>query len=129
MTYFEVFYQYYEAALYSLYLISTGWRQFDDDKVTSIDESSVVTKAAYVLFYRRRDLGAQNIGISLSAAASLLSEVPSIDESDLECDRKDDVWTERTTCQPSELSNDDLKQRIKPATALVYKWTDIEDID
>lgn len=31
-----------------------GWREFDDSKVREIGESSIVTKAAYVLFYRRR---------------------------------------------------------------------------
>ncbi|KAM5125644.1 ubiquitin carboxyl-terminal hydrolase 19-like, partial [Mantella aurantiaca] len=32
-----------------------GWRLFDDSTVTSVDESQVVTRYAYVLFYRRRN--------------------------------------------------------------------------
>lgn len=32
-----------------------GWRLFDDSTVTTVDESQVVTRYAYVLFYRRRD--------------------------------------------------------------------------
>ena len=32
----------------------TGWRLCDDSHVTSTSESSVVTKDAYLLFYRRR---------------------------------------------------------------------------
>jgi len=31
-----------------------GWREFDDRKVREMSESHVTTKAAYVLFYRRR---------------------------------------------------------------------------
>ena len=34
--------------------MSTGWREFDDSKVREINESCITTKAAYVLFYRRR---------------------------------------------------------------------------
>lgn len=33
----------------------TGWRLFDDSTVTTVDESQVVTRYAYVLFYRRRN--------------------------------------------------------------------------
>uniref|UniRef100_A0A8C9G7S0 Ubiquitin carboxyl-terminal hydrolase 19 n=1 Tax=Pavo cristatus TaxID=9049 RepID=A0A8C9G7S0_PAVCR len=32
-----------------------GWRLFDDSTVTTVDESQVVTRYAYVLFYRRRN--------------------------------------------------------------------------
>ncbi|XP_062978176.1 ubiquitin carboxyl-terminal hydrolase 19 isoform X2 [Elgaria multicarinata webbii] len=32
-----------------------GWRLFDDSTVTIVDESQVVTRYAYVLFYRRRN--------------------------------------------------------------------------
>lgn len=32
-----------------------GWRFFDDHKVTTASESQVVTRSAYVLFYRRCD--------------------------------------------------------------------------
>lgn len=33
----------------------TGWRLFDDSTVTMVEESQVVTRYAYVLFYRRRN--------------------------------------------------------------------------
>lgn len=33
----------------------SGWRLFDDSTVTTVDESQVVTRYAYVLFYRRRN--------------------------------------------------------------------------
>lgn len=39
--------------LYQLY--PTGWRLFDDSTVTMVEESQVVTRYAYVLFYRRRN--------------------------------------------------------------------------
>ncbi|XP_038177925.1 ubiquitin carboxyl-terminal hydrolase 19 isoform X5 [Arvicola amphibius] len=32
-----------------------GWRLFDDSTVSTVDESQVVTRYAYVLFYRRRN--------------------------------------------------------------------------
>uniref|UniRef100_A0A8B9LIQ5 ubiquitinyl hydrolase 1 n=1 Tax=Astyanax mexicanus TaxID=7994 RepID=A0A8B9LIQ5_ASTMX len=32
-----------------------GWRLFDDSTVTTVEESQVVTRYAYVLFYRRRN--------------------------------------------------------------------------
>ncbi|XP_049496379.1 ubiquitin carboxyl-terminal hydrolase 19 isoform X4 [Panthera uncia] len=32
-----------------------GWRLFDDSTVTTVDESQIVTRYAYVLFYRRRN--------------------------------------------------------------------------
>lgn len=42
--------------LSSLLLVSpVGWRLFDDSTVTMVDESQVVTRYAYVLFYRRRN--------------------------------------------------------------------------
>ena len=34
--------------------IDKKWYEFDDSDVSKIDGSSAVTKAAYVLFYRRR---------------------------------------------------------------------------
>ena len=34
---------------------STGWRLFDDSIVKPCSESQVVSRSAYVLFYRRRD--------------------------------------------------------------------------
>lgn len=34
---------------------AAGWRLFDDSTVTTVDESQVVTRYAYVLFYRRRN--------------------------------------------------------------------------
>lgn len=36
-----------------LYLL-TGWRYFDDRRVTETSEERVVSKYAYVLFYKRR---------------------------------------------------------------------------
>lgn len=35
--------------------LAVGWRLFDDSTVTTVDESQVVTRYAYVLFYRRRN--------------------------------------------------------------------------
>jgi ubiquitin C-terminal hydrolase len=31
------------------------WYEFDDSSVSSVDSGSVITKAAYVLFYKRRN--------------------------------------------------------------------------
>nr|XP_005162176.1 ubiquitin carboxyl-terminal hydrolase 19 isoform X2 [Danio rerio] len=36
-------------------LSDVGWRLFDDSTVTTVEESQVVTRYAYVLFYRRRN--------------------------------------------------------------------------
>lgn len=36
-------------------LFPPGWRLFDDSTVTMVEESQVVTRYAYVLFYRRRN--------------------------------------------------------------------------
>lgn len=42
--------------LTSLLLVPlVGWRLFDDSTVTMVEESQVVTRYAYVLFYRRRN--------------------------------------------------------------------------
>ncbi len=35
--------------------IDNKWYEFDDSSVSRIDPSSAVTKAAYVLFYKRRN--------------------------------------------------------------------------
>ena len=37
-------------------LVILGWRHFDDDQVTKMDEESVVSSFAYVLVYRMRDI-------------------------------------------------------------------------
>lgn len=37
------------------YCFLPGWRLFDDSMVSMTSEKQVVTRAAYVLFYRRRD--------------------------------------------------------------------------
>lgn len=37
------------------FLSCSGWRLFDDSTVTTVEESQVVTRYAYVLFYRRRN--------------------------------------------------------------------------
>ncbi|XP_066526402.1 ubiquitin carboxyl-terminal hydrolase 19 isoform X2 [Hoplias malabaricus] len=61
-----------------------GWRLFDDSTVTTVEESQVVTRYAYVLFYRRRNspverpprllgpLGAES-SVAAGAAASQAS--------------------------------------------------------
>lgn len=41
--------------LSTLPLPATGWRLFDDSTVTMVEESQVVTRYAYVLFYRRQN--------------------------------------------------------------------------
>jgi len=58
--------------------IVTGWREFDDSKVREITESSVTTKAAYVLFYRRRPTPAVPTSVSSASVPSGISApVPS----------------------------------------------------
>uniref|UniRef100_A0AAY4EGI9 ubiquitinyl hydrolase 1 n=1 Tax=Denticeps clupeoides TaxID=299321 RepID=A0AAY4EGI9_9TELE len=53
-----------------------GWRLFDDSTVTTVEESQVVTRYAYVLFYRRRNSPVERpprflgpLGAEASAAA------------------------------------------------------------
>uniref|UniRef100_A0A673LWU9 ubiquitinyl hydrolase 1 n=1 Tax=Sinocyclocheilus rhinocerous TaxID=307959 RepID=A0A673LWU9_9TELE len=65
-----------------------GWRLFDDSTVTTVEESQVVTRYAYVLFYRRRNspverpshllgpLGAES-SVATGGAASQVSSAPS----------------------------------------------------
>lgn len=71
-----------------LSLFISGWRLFDDSTVTTVEESQVVTRYAYVLFYRRRNapverpshllgpLGAES-SAATSGAASQVSSAPS----------------------------------------------------
>uniref|UniRef100_A0A672SU90 ubiquitinyl hydrolase 1 n=1 Tax=Sinocyclocheilus grahami TaxID=75366 RepID=A0A672SU90_SINGR len=65
-----------------------GWRLFDDSTVTTVEESQVVTRYAYVLFYRRRNSPVERpshflgpLGTESSAAtgsaASQVSSAPS----------------------------------------------------
>uniref|UniRef100_A0AAR2J037 ubiquitinyl hydrolase 1 n=1 Tax=Pygocentrus nattereri TaxID=42514 RepID=A0AAR2J037_PYGNA len=63
-----------------------GWRLFDDSTVTTVEESQVVTRYAYVLFYRRRNspverpprllgpLGAESSAAAGAAASQLRAE-------------------------------------------------------
>uniref|UniRef100_A0A671QPC4 ubiquitinyl hydrolase 1 n=1 Tax=Sinocyclocheilus anshuiensis TaxID=1608454 RepID=A0A671QPC4_9TELE len=63
-----------------------GWRLFDDSTVTTVEESQVVTRYAYVLFYRRRNspverpshllgpLGAESSAATGSAASQASSQ-------------------------------------------------------
>uniref|UniRef100_A0A8C5GW92 ubiquitinyl hydrolase 1 n=1 Tax=Gouania willdenowi TaxID=441366 RepID=A0A8C5GW92_GOUWI len=72
-----------------------GWRLFDDSTVTMVDESQVVTRYAYVLFFRRRNspverpprihrpLGAE----SSSAASHIWWELEDLDEVPLQQSR------------------------------------------
>ncbi|XP_028308441.1 ubiquitin carboxyl-terminal hydrolase 19 isoform X2 [Gouania willdenowi] len=72
-----------------------GWRLFDDSTVTMVDESQVVTRYAYVLFFRRRNspverpprihrpLGAESssaAGASASQASHIWWELEDLDE-------------------------------------------------
>ncbi|XP_062872197.1 ubiquitin carboxyl-terminal hydrolase 19 [Trichomycterus rosablanca] len=63
-----------------------GWRLFDDSTVTTVEESQVVTRYAYVLFYRRRNspverpprflgpLGAESAAAAGAAASQACSQ-------------------------------------------------------
>jgi hypothetical protein len=57
------------------------WRNFDDSRVTSdVDESEVVSSAAYCLFYKRRDVGSHldspgNAMVADSLSPSLWEEI------------------------------------------------------
>merc|ERR1712211_126128 len=42
------------------------WYHFDDSSVTPISENAIVTKAAYVLFYQRREDTSANHAASIS---------------------------------------------------------------
>jgi ubiquitin carboxyl-terminal hydrolase 4/11/15 len=41
---------------YAMNPLTKTWHEFNDSSVNSINEENLVTSAAYVLFYRRRDL-------------------------------------------------------------------------
>uniref|UniRef100_A0A8C2IB44 ubiquitinyl hydrolase 1 n=1 Tax=Cyprinus carpio TaxID=7962 RepID=A0A8C2IB44_CYPCA len=69
-----------------------GWRLFDDSTVTTVEESQVVTRYAYVLFYRRRNspverpshflgpLGAESSAATGSAASLIWQELEEDEE-------------------------------------------------
>lgn len=66
--------------------MAEGWRLFDDSTVTTVEESQVVTRYAYVLFYRRRNspverpprfpspVGAESAGSAGAAGDQVRSE-------------------------------------------------------
>jgi hypothetical protein len=56
-------------------LVDLGvWRNFDDSRVTSdVDESEVVSSAAYCLFYKRRDVGSHHDSPGNAMVADSLS--------------------------------------------------------
>lgn len=98
---------------------ATGWRQFDDDKVLTVGESSVVTRAAYLLFYRRRDLVPSKR--DKSAATSVPGGV-SLDVDDNDSQEPDDDIQ-----SASFLRRDKHPKGTMPRVA--YPMTDIDDID
>uniref|UniRef100_A0A8C5GUP9 ubiquitinyl hydrolase 1 n=1 Tax=Gouania willdenowi TaxID=441366 RepID=A0A8C5GUP9_GOUWI len=69
-----------------------GWRLFDDSTVTMVDESQVVTRYAYVLFFRRRNspverpprihrpLGAESSSAAGASASHIWWELEDLDE-------------------------------------------------
>ena len=63
---------------YTAYAKNNGqWCYFDDSRVTEVnDEKEVVSEAAYVLYYRRRDLDDWDRTIGLPSAASVGSSSP-----------------------------------------------------
>uniref|UniRef100_A0AAY4EH88 ubiquitinyl hydrolase 1 n=1 Tax=Denticeps clupeoides TaxID=299321 RepID=A0AAY4EH88_9TELE len=68
-----------------------GWRLFDDSTVTTVEESQVVTRYAYVLFYRRRNSPVERpprflgpLGAEASAAAGAAASQASLIWQELE---------------------------------------------
>uniref|UniRef100_A0A8C1KGG7 ubiquitinyl hydrolase 1 n=1 Tax=Cyprinus carpio TaxID=7962 RepID=A0A8C1KGG7_CYPCA len=64
-----------------------GWRLFDDSTVTTVEESQVVTRYAYVLFYRRRNSPVERpshflgpLGAESSAASLIWQELEEDEE-------------------------------------------------
>uniref|UniRef100_A0A8C2ICC4 ubiquitinyl hydrolase 1 n=1 Tax=Cyprinus carpio TaxID=7962 RepID=A0A8C2ICC4_CYPCA len=84
-----------------------GWRLFDDSTVTTVEESQVVTRYAYVLFYRRRNspverpshflgpLGAESSAATGSAASQASSQT--LFGTDLDPDGQPQLSTEVTS--------------------------------
>ncbi|KAK7883974.1 hypothetical protein WMY93_027097 [Mugilogobius chulae] len=102
-----------------------GWRLFDDSTVTMVEESQVVTRYAYVLFYRRRNspverpqrmprpLGAESASAAGAAASQASSQ--SLFGPDLDQDQDQDG--------PPALSPE---TRERPATA---SYSNMEEVD
>ncbi|XP_044879614.1 ubiquitin carboxyl-terminal hydrolase 19 isoform X3 [Mauremys mutica] len=84
-----------------------GWRLFDDSTVTTVDESQVVTRYAYVLFYRRRN---SPVGRppehrpDMAAAAEPAASQASLIWQELEAEEDEEPEAHRrharTPCQP-----------------------------
>lgn len=113
----------------------TGWREFDDSKVREISESCITTKAAYVLFYRRRYPPAVNLptmvnpvsvptGISspVSASASDTDAIPQTPETG--------QGTHSQTTPPADRKTVSTPVSQAPAEFNASEWeTNIEAID
>uniref|UniRef100_A0A671Q0T7 ubiquitinyl hydrolase 1 n=1 Tax=Sinocyclocheilus anshuiensis TaxID=1608454 RepID=A0A671Q0T7_9TELE len=86
-----------------------GWRLFDDSTVTTVEESQVVTRYAYVLFYRRRNspverpshllgpLGAES-SAATGGAASQVSSAPSHVTTALSTEGTSDMFAHSGEC-------------------------------
>lgn len=108
-----------------LFVVSSGWREFDDSKVREISETCITTKAAYVLFYRRRPTpipvspASVPTGISASMpSATQTAAVPQAEHSHSETTASSDRKTVATPTPPA------------PAEFISQAWqTDMEAID
>lgn len=107
-----------------------GWREFDDSKVHEINETRVTTKAAYVLFYRRRPAPPTTLPASVSPAsvptdvsAHMLSKMAADPQATVDNQVTDD---ENTTTSAN------IKTVIPPTPAeyVPEEWhTDMEAMD
>ena len=53
------------------------WHHFDDSRVTNITESEIISSAAYVLYYRRKDVETEDDAWTNRAMPTLISRDPS----------------------------------------------------
>ena len=115
---------------------TTGWRHCDDSRVTSIShEKNVVTRSAYLLFYRRRQTFLPPIRDCLSPAKSDQSEDDEFQSapSDNEDDALDTSEPDRLVIDssPSVEELPDLEESTQGQINLAspHKETDIIDDD
>jgi len=67
------------------------WYRYDDSTVTETSPSEIVSRAAYVLFYRRKDVSWTPFDDALDQVAGSEEEVDSDDDSDDEDEKMNDV--------------------------------------
>lgn len=86
----------------NFFFILTGWRLCDDNRVSSVsNEKNIVTRAAYLLFYRRRNMDVR--------CPQFLPSSSDSDEDCQECVPQATITSETDSCQHEILGKSNVK--------------------